>query len=144
MFGQAGTARKLRESHLSHTCRIVPKVLPGVYNAVAAVETPCSVRLWNRKMGILFGAIVGSGGGEFGMDRINDAAISFPVRHGGHHERPRGMGSKARAPTPWARRAVWTALCWTSPSPPSRCRHERRGRHHAHGRRLAVLPSEAE
>ena len=79
MFGQAGTARKLRESHLSHTCRIVPKVLPGVYNAVAAVETPCSVRLWNRKMGILFGAIVGSGGGEFGMDRINDAAISFPV-----------------------------------------------------------------
>jgi hypothetical protein len=30
-------------------------------------------------MGILFGAIVGSGGGEFGLDRPDDAAISFPV-----------------------------------------------------------------
>ena len=77
LFGQAGLSRKLRESHLAHTCRIVPNVKPG--DVSTPIETICSVRLWNRKMGLFFGALIGSGGGEFGLDRPDDAAISFPV-----------------------------------------------------------------
>lgn len=77
LFGQVGLSRKLRESHLAHTCRITPNVKPG--NVSTPFETTCSVRLWNRKMGILFGAIVGYGGGSSPMDRPEDASISFPV-----------------------------------------------------------------